>query len=127
MPQEVFGARPPEWHQTSHSQGNSNMSITYQYYRQGSSQLVQVSATAATSSAIFNFNNINHISVISSAAASLLVTQSGTIVGATTAGSAMGQYIPANTEVIIPCVKATGCSIFGYSAGSAWITEFLAA
>jgi len=103
------------------------MSITYQYYRQGSTQIVSLLTTAATSSATFNTNNINHISVVSNVAAAILVSQSGAIVAATTLGAGLGQYILANTKIIIPCVKAGGCSLWGYSAGSAWITEFLAA
>ena len=107
------------------------MSIVYQYYQQGSSQVMYVSNTAPTSSVGFNSVNLNHISVISSVAASLLVTKSGSILKTTTSfivsGSNQGQYIPANTEIIIPCVKGVGCSMFGYSAGSAWITEFLGA
>ena len=103
------------------------MSIVYQYYRQGSSQLVTFAVNSASNSTAFTSSNVNHISVVASVAASLFVTQSGAIVSSTTSGAAMGQYILSNTETIIPCVKAVGCSIFGYAAGSAWITEFLAA
>jgi hypothetical protein len=102
------------------------MRIVYQYYSQGTSQMVSFAANAATSSSTFNTTALNHISVVSNVAAFLFVTQSGSLVSASSSGAGMGQYILANSETIIPCVKATGCSIFAVSAGSAWITEFLA-
>ena len=104
------------------------MSIEYTFYKQGSTQMVSFASNAATSSTAFNSSCINHISLVANTSINLLITHSGSIVAVTTLGTGLGQPVNSNEAIIIPCVKAVGCSISGrVAAGTAWITEFLEA
>lgn len=103
------------------------MSIVYQYYRQGTTQIVAFTSIGAATSSILNTTALNHIAITSTVDAHVFITGSGSVVSAVTAGAgALGQFIMARTETVIPCVKASGISIWGLNDGTGYITEFLA-
>ena len=99
------------------------MSITYQYYKQGSTFTLVLSTAATNLLTDLNYLALNHLAVTSTVDCFVQITDSKGTLAATTAS----QYVMSKTETIIPYVKGRRISAIGSGAGTLYATEFLAA
>lgn len=100
------------------------MSITYQYYRQGSTYNLAFGTSATSVNDSLNYEGLNHLAVTSTVDCYVSVTCSN---GAIAAVATSSQFIMSRVETIIPHVQARSLSVIGSAAGTLYVTEFIAA
>ena len=99
------------------------MSISYQFYTQGSSRTLSIGTSAVSVDNILNISGINHLSVTSTVDCFVTLTQNETAVSATTAN---GEFILSRAQTIIPAISKKSISVIGATqSGTFYYTEYL--